>query len=127
MNRGGQVKRRWKSIRGKADIWSKRQSKNRTKCVGGWVGRSHNQLCVAAVFGESCERQSRRDRQGQSSMGLTHQAENWRLHPVGNKELGNCFGQGKWIILEGFEGHEIKAERLVTKWLQLSRDDASLS
>lgn len=41
-------------------------------------------------------------------MGLIYQAETWRLHPVGNQELGNYFEVGKLIILERIEGHEIK-------------------
>lgn len=55
-----------------------------------------------------------------------HQAENQTLHPVGNKEVGHCFAQGKWIILERVEGCEIKV-RETKEWLPLSRDDASLS
>lgn len=51
------------------------------------------------------------------------QAENQTLHPVGNKEVGNCFEQGKWIMLEGVE---IKV-RETKEWLPLSRDDVSLS
>lgn len=58
---------------------------------------------------------------------LSTLAENQELHLVGNEELGNHFEQEELIILEGFEGHEIKVKRLVKKWLPLSRDDACLS
>lgn len=75
---------------------------------GVWIAKYHNQFCVAAVCSESCERQRKRNRQGQRSMGLIYQAETWGLHPIGNQELGNCFELGKLIILERIEGHEIK-------------------
>ena len=62
------------------------------------------------MFGASCKRQSR-NRQGQSSMGLIHQARNQGPHPGGNREMGNCFEQRKLIILEGIEGNEIKVRQ----------------
>lgn len=67
------------------------------------MGRYHNQFCVASVFSGNCERQNTRDR------------ALWTLyirlrghHPIGNKGMGNCFEQGKLIILEEVEGHGIK-------------------
>lgn len=52
-----------------------------------------------------------KEHKGQSSMDLIHQTDNQGYHPVGNKGMGNSFEQGKLIILEEVEGHEIKVRQ----------------
>lgn len=64
--------RRWKSVRVKADIGSKRQEGKKRMVHGLGVCGDPEPFCVAAVFSESCETRSKRSGDRDSAPWTLH-------------------------------------------------------